>query len=236
VNNSANSLLLILEDCRSQNKQRTCADTWRQVLDVPSNTQLIGALGQFLCLAESAGKEVLAVHGDESGVDYWKSKIFSGLHSTKLSEPWVGFIHHIDDVTMFTLRSHAALIDSKRPLGEIKEEDFDAINTLLEQAKSLLLQVQLPDDIKVIILARIEQLQSLILRHRFVSPSSVIDAAKVLAAELSAVAKEHPDSVRSSKFYETMKEGLEILANATQVASSTPLMVGTTTYLLGLIS
>ncbi|HBP03098.1 MAG TPA: hypothetical protein DD677_08135 [Stenotrophomonas sp.] len=100
----------------------------------------------------------------------------------------------------------------------------------------MLMELALPDHVKVLILSRIEQLRALISRHRFVSPSSLLDMAKVLAAEISVVEKEHSDVVHKSKFYETVKEGLEILANATQVASSTPMMLGTTTYLLGLIS
>jgi len=236
VNNSANSLLLILESCRKQNKQRSCVDTWRDVLEVDSNAKLIGAFGEFFSLAEKAGKEVLEVHGDDEGVEYWKLRIFNGFHSTPLTKPWGEFVQHIDNVTLFTLRSHAALVDSKRPLRNASEEEFDEINQLLQVATSMLMELELTEEVKALILTRIEQLQALIRRHRFVSPSQVIDAAKILAAELSIVAKDQPDVVNRSKFYETIKEGLELLANATQVASSAPMMIGTTTYLLGLIS
>lgn len=236
MNNSAHSLLLILENCRVQSKSRSCVDTWRDVLEVGSHVELVGALGQFLTLAENAGKEVLAVHGDQTSVDYWKLRIINGFHSASLSKPWAEFIQHIDEVTIFTLRAHAALIDSRRPVGLVADEEFKAIGQLLEQATGMLMELDLPEDVKSLILMRIEQLQSLIRRHRFISPSSVIDTAKVLAAELSLVAKEQPDVVRKSKFYDTIKESLEILANATQVASATPMMVGTSTFLLGYFS
>ncbi len=236
MNNSAYNLLLILEECRKKNTNRSCADTWREVLEVSSHTELLGALGQFFVLADNASKEILAVHGDTAGIEYWKLRLFNGFHSASLAKPWSEFIQHIDEVTIFTLRSHAALVDSKRPLGSVSDENFDEISRLLEQAAAMLMELALPDHVKVLILSRIEQLRALISRHRFVSPSSLLDMAKVLAAEISVVEKEHSDVVHKSKFYETVKEGLEILANATQVASSTPMMLGTTTYLLGLIS
>lgn len=235
MDNSASKLLSILEICRKQSKSRSCVDTWKEVLEVSSHTELVGALGEFLSLADNAAKEVLSVHPDESGVEYWKLRIFKGFYSASLSRPWAEFIQHVDDVTIFTLRSHAALIAGKRPMLSASSESLKEISDLLEQATILLMELALADEEKSILLTRIEQLKCLINRYRFVSPSAVMDAAKVLAAELVVVGRNQPEVVRDTKFYSTLKESLELLANATQVASSTPMVIGVSTFLLGLV-
>ncbi|WP_155616959.1 hypothetical protein [Xanthomonas translucens] len=236
MNNSASKLLAILENCRKQPNGRSCTETWKDVLSVDSNTKLIGAFGEFFSLAESASKEILAIHKDDSGVEYWKARIFNGFHSTALARPWAEFVQHIDDITIFTLKAHAALLDMKTPSRDANAEEFEKIDKLLKEATSFLMELELSNEAKEVILSRIEQLQALIRRYRFVSPAAVLDSAKILAAELSVAAKEQPDTVRNSKFYSTVKEGLELLANATQVASAKPMLIGATTYLLGLIS
>ncbi|MEA9776269.1 hypothetical protein [Xanthomonas campestris] len=236
MNNSASNLLAILESCRQQPKHLSCADTWKNVLAVDSNEKLIGALGEFFYLTEAAANEVLAVHADKSSVEYWKVRIINGFYSANLGSKWQEFIQNIDDVTIFTLRTHAALLDLKRPARNANFEELAAIGLILEEAARLLMELELSDEAKEILLSRIEQLQSLLRRYRFVSPSAVLDSAKVLAAEISIAEKEEPEVVRNSKFYTTIKDGLGMLADATQVASAKPIFVGTTTYLLGLFS
>ncbi|MGV7178406.1 hypothetical protein, partial [Xanthomonas axonopodis] len=115
MDNSASFLLQILEEGRNQNGNHLASDVWKIILNAQDNPQLIEALGQFLALVDKAGKDVLAVHNDIEGVNYWKIRIFNGFHTTALGSAWSGFKNQIDEVSIFTLRSHAKIINMQKP-------------------------------------------------------------------------------------------------------------------------
>ncbi|MEA9914907.1 hypothetical protein ABQE70_11280 [Xanthomonas campestris pv. campestris] len=236
MDNSASFLLRILEDGRNQTGHRSAADVWKILLDAQDTSQLVEALGQFLLLVDKAGKDVLAVHDDLDGVNYWKTRIFNGFHSTALGSAWNGFKDQIDEVSIFTLRSHAKIINMQKPHKGLSEGDITASQNLFDEATKALQDSKLDESVRSTLLARIEQIKAVLNRYRFLGPDAVLDAAKILAAEIASIPKDEIQEIKQSGAYSKLKDGLEIMANASQIASSSPLLITSSSYIIGLLS
>jgi hypothetical protein len=236
MDNSAAHLLNILLECRKQDEKISCIQAWRKVLSANNNVDTLEAIGEFLVLMQRTASDVLAIHNDIEAVNYWRVRILNGFNSTALSQPWKGFVQHIDEPTVFTVRAQAALLASARPRAGLDDKKIAGAQSAFSESIDLLESSDVPDELKRILLTRIEQIQSLLNRYRFISPDAALDAAKILAAEISAAHKDQREELAKSGFYAKVKEGLEIVANATQIASSSPRLVAGTSYLLGLLS
>ncbi|QBG86896.1 hypothetical protein ACQR53_17960 [Xanthomonas oryzae] len=236
MDNSASLLLRILEDGRNETGHRPAADVWKIILNVQDISQLVEALGQFLVLVDKAGKDVLAVHDDLDGVNYWKTRIFNGFHSAALGSPWDGFKNQIDDISIFTLRSHAKIIKMQKPYKGLSEDEITASQNLFDEAAKALRDSKLDESVRITLLTRIEQIKAVLSRYRFLGPDAALDAAKILAAEIASVPKDEAQEIKKSGAYSKLKDGLEIIANASQIASSSPLLLTSSSYIIGLLS
>ncbi|MGV7176498.1 hypothetical protein [Xanthomonas axonopodis] len=236
MDNSASFLLQILEEGRNQNGNHLASDVWKIILNAQDNPQLIEALGQFLALVDKAGKDVLAVHNDIEGVNYWKIRIFNGFHTTALGSAWSGFKNQIDEVSIFTLRSHAKIINMQKPQKGLSEAEITASQSLFDEAASAIRDSRLDEGVRLTLLTRIEQIKAVLDRYRFLGPDAVLDAAKILAAEIASIPANEMQEVKKTGAYSKLKDGLEIMANVSQIASSSPLLLTSSSYILGLIS
>lgn len=237
MDNSASLLLSILEEGRKKRKDLPASEVWIEILGAKGMPQLIGALGDFLSLTERAASDVLRVHGDADGVNYWRTRIYNGFHSTALGQPWQGFRAQIDEISIFTLKSHAKILEMNRPLKGLAAEEISKGESLFDEALAAISDASLDQAVRVTLITRIEQIQALLNRYRYVGPDAISDAAKVLAAELLLTPADQIVEIKRTGAYAKIREGLEVVANASQVASTAyPALAIAAPAIVGLLS
>jgi hypothetical protein len=233
MKNSVTLLHKIIEEGCSRNPNLPAAQVWQEVLGVETRTELVGAFAQFFKLAEDAAQEVLDVHEDPESVEYWKSRIIAGFINYPLKDPWGNFRQRFDAVTLFTLKNHARIVELQHPRKGMTSESVERVRTLFSDAEKFLSDSEIDPRVRELLLSRIEQIEGLLNRYRYVGPSAVLEAAKILAAEISALDETNAAEIRESGAFEKFKDALSVIADATQVASATaPATVATVGLLL----
>lgn len=236
MDNSASRLLFILEKCKEVDKKLSCAQAWKQVLDVSSEGELMGAIGDFMKLAEQAGKEIMTDHPDESdAVRYWQRKILSGFGSASLSVSWDNFSNHIDNVSIFSIRSQSKILNSSSNKKKIDAEEISKIIDLFQSSLDLCAELKISKNAKKAICSRIEQIISLLNRYQYVGQDALLDATKLLVADISLLPKNEKDEVFNSSTYSKVKEAAENLAHATTIVFENPMITAAGTSLLNFL-
>ncbi|MGV7180600.1 hypothetical protein, partial [Xanthomonas axonopodis] len=116
------------------------------------------------------------------------------------------------------------------------EAEITASQSLFDEAASAIRDSRLDEGVRLTLLTRIEQIKAVLDRYRFLGPDAVLDAAKILAAEIASIPANEMQEVKKTGAYSKLKDGLEIMANVSQIASSSPLLLTSSSYILGLIS
>ena len=236
MDNSASRLLFILEKCKEADKKLSCAQAWSQVLNVSDDAELMGAIGDFMKLAEQAGKEIMADHPDElDSVRYWQRRILLGFKSAALSVTWDNFSNHIDSVSIFSLRSQSKILNSSSNKKKIEIEEISKIIEIFQSSLELCSDLKISTKARKAICSRIEQIISLLNRYQYVGQDAVLDATKLLVADISLLPKEEKEEVFNSSTYSKLKEAAENLANATTIIFENPMITAAGTSLLNLL-
>ncbi|MFD0740067.1 hypothetical protein ACFQZQ_12350 [Lysobacter koreensis] len=236
MDNSAARLLRVLERCKEIDTGVDCATAWREVLAAPDNNVLLGAFGEFFTLVNDTASEVLHRHPDlVDAVDHWRSRIFNGFNATQMNGRWEHFLAHIDNVTLFSLRSQAKVLHSEERRTELAPDQLSQIYQHLSQALELIGNGDMPVEIREMLIGRIENLQALINRYRFVGQKALLDSAKLLAADVASIPVSQIEGLKKAGIYDQIRESLAILANATTISATGPMIAGAAQNLLSLI-
>lgn len=233
MDNAASRLLEILEKGRDIEGDTQCVNAWRMLFPIEDNIDVAGYFGDFLKLSQDAAKEIIGTHPDESdSVNHWKSCIFKAIYSVPLNGKWADFQRHIDRHALNSLRSQAKLLHANHQRRQINSETLQSIRQHLTLAAEKLSDSNIDDFIKTTIGLRIDQVISCINRYRFCGSESVIDAAKLLAADISILPEEPREAFKESSAFASIKESLSILSNATTVATALPQITTATAFII----
>lgn len=218
--NGAHHILAVFQRAGESNPSASTVNVWKEILEIKSSEFFYRDISAFTELVSAVASELSEIHDDADGIGRWSGTLLKALAPEHMPSDWSRFRSGFDVQSISILRGHAKILSMHGNRKGFTVEASDEAVALLQNALELVYSSDIDPKIKELVASRIEQLISLVRRHKYSCPNTVMDKAKLLAAELSVLPKEASEGLEQSGALAKVKSGIEIVANATQAASN----------------
>jgi len=208
----------ILETARAQPPSEGTAQVWKVALGLRKSEgrTFIRALDALLDLVGSARSAVMQI--DVKHDDYIKA--FANIESLIARLPyntkWGQISTPLDELTMLRLQYAADLIDGKEEVHTFDRTELGGIQKRIEALQEEVLSSNFPDELREILLQKLEDIRQAILIYRVSGMEGVRQAVEGALGALWLQA-EHLGEIEDEKQRHVLREVVSVLADICQI-------------------
>lgn len=226
--NPAARLLAILEAGTKNDANKSCRQTWHELLGTGnSQALLMSRLGKLFALPEQITQAIDDnFPGHRKNSTHWESQVNHAFLAQELNGKWGSFIGHIDSHTISYLGLTAELLQTKANTKTIADDQMLEVRNKLEELYQDVLTSDLETDIKTYLIRYLRQILTSIDEYFLTGALPILEATGTLLGH-AFVDEKYRDFLRNEELGNRIFECLTSMANVVTVAIGLPQLTQT---------
>ena len=237
LDNPAGRLYEILNEARSMPGTHRVGGAWADAFGVePTDIrQIYALLLELMDLVDRAKKSVQQLDVDHDLYLRWVPNVEHVLIYSQLGAKWAQLQPQLDDTTMNQLEFCSELLSRRTSEKVISDEDLSKLQMEVETLLDKVLSANLPEELKDVLIEKLEQIRQAILAYRVRGNEGL---RRALGSSLGAMFlyREHIEEIQDDKQKTTVSQVVQFIANLAEILGFTlqaAQLTGLVTPLLG---